>query len=37
MARNEVYDVRVIGRKTNDQGRTIVQETFWYKGSFYML
>jgi hypothetical protein len=36
MARNEVYDVRVIGRKTDDQGRTIVQETFWYKGSFYM-
>jgi hypothetical protein len=36
MARNEVYDVRVIGRKTDDQGRTLVQETFWYNGSFYM-
>jgi hypothetical protein len=36
MARNEAYDVRVIGRKTDDKGRTLVQETFWYKGSFYM-
>jgi hypothetical protein len=36
MARNEKYDVKVTGRRTDDQGRTIVQETFWYKGSFYM-
>ena len=36
MARDEVYDVRVVGRRTDDQGRTLVQETFWYKGSFYM-
>jgi hypothetical protein len=36
MAQNEIYDVKVIGRRTDDQGRTIVEETFWYKGSFYM-
>jgi hypothetical protein len=36
MARDEAYDVRVVGRRTDDQGRTLVQETFWYKGSFYM-
>jgi hypothetical protein len=36
MAQNEIYDVKVIGRRANDQGRTIVEETFWYKGSFYM-
>jgi hypothetical protein len=36
MAQDEAYDVRVIGRRTDDQGRTLIQETFWYKGSFYM-
>jgi hypothetical protein len=36
MAQDKAYDVRVVGRRTNDQGRTLVQETFWYKGSFYM-
>ena len=36
MAQDEAYDVRVVGRRTDDQGRTLVQETFWYKGSFYM-
>jgi hypothetical protein len=36
MARNEIYDVKVIGRRTDDQGRTIVKENFWYKGGFYM-
>jgi hypothetical protein len=36
MAQDEAYDVRVVGRRTDDQGRTLVQETFWYKGGFYM-
>ena len=36
MAQDEAYDVRVVGRRTDDQGRTVIQETFWYKGSFYM-
>jgi hypothetical protein len=36
MAQDEAYDVRVVGRRTDDQGRTLIQETFWYKGSFYM-
>jgi hypothetical protein len=36
MAQDEAYDVRVFGRITDDQGRTLIQETFWYKGSFYM-
>jgi hypothetical protein len=36
MAQDEAYDVRVVGRRTDDQGRTLVQETFWCKGSFYM-
>jgi hypothetical protein len=36
MAQDKAYDVRVVGRRTDDQGRTVVQETFWYKGSFYM-
>jgi hypothetical protein len=36
MAQDEAYDVRVVGRRIDDQGRTLVQETFWYKGSFYM-
>jgi len=36
MAQDEVYDVQVVGRTTDDQGRTLIQETFWYKGSFYM-
>jgi hypothetical protein len=36
MAQDEAYDVRVVGRITDDQGRTLIQETFWYKGSFYM-
>jgi hypothetical protein len=36
MAQDKAYDVRVVGRRTDDQGRTLIQETFWYKGSFYM-
>jgi len=36
MAQDEICDVQVVGRTTDDQGRTLVQETFWYKGSFYM-
>ncbi len=36
MAQDKVYDVQVVGRTTDDQGRTLIQETFWYKGSFYM-
>jgi hypothetical protein len=36
MAQNKIYDVKVVGRRTDDQGRTIVEETFRYKGSFYM-
>jgi hypothetical protein len=36
MAQDEAYDVRVVGRRIDDQGRTLIQETFWYKGSFYM-
>jgi hypothetical protein len=36
MAQDEVYDVQIVGRTTDDQGRTLIQETFWYKGSFYM-
>jgi hypothetical protein len=36
MAQDKAYDVRVVGRTTDDQGRTLIQETFWYKGSFYM-
>jgi hypothetical protein len=36
MAPDEAYDVRVVGRRMDDQGRTLIQETFWYKGSFYM-
>jgi hypothetical protein len=36
MAQDEIYNVQVVGRTTDDQGRTLIQETFWYKGSFYM-
>jgi hypothetical protein len=36
MAQDEAYDVRVVGRRIDDQGRTLIQETFWYKGTFYM-
>jgi hypothetical protein len=36
MAQDKAYDVRVVGRRTDDQGRTLIQESFWYKGSFYM-
>ena len=36
MAQDEAYDVRVVGRRIDDQGRTLIQETFWYKGSFYL-
>ncbi len=36
MAQNGIYNVKVTGRRTDDEGRTIVEETFCCKGSFYM-
>jgi hypothetical protein len=36
MTQDEAHDVQIVGRTTDDQGRTLIQETFWYKGSFYM-